>query len=271
MPLDEFSLDGRVAVVTGAGRGIGRGIALCFAEAGAEIVALARTREQVEDTAAEARRLGRRALAIATDVTKAAQVQEAVDRAMEEFGHIDILVNDAGAAVPKPLVPLPEHHPEGAEDFPNYFAPTSLSEWRTVLDVQLNGAFLCCRAVAPHMVVQRRGKVISISSIFAARGFPFGLSYGVSKTGLVGLTWSLAAEWAAYNIQVNCIAPGHFRTAMVARLHDTPRLRERILRTIPFRRTGDLRDIGLLAVYLASPASDYMTGQVLFVDGGITA
>ncbi len=271
MPLDELNLEGRVAVVTGAGRGIGQAIALCFAEAGADIVALARTKEQIEDTAAQARKLGRRALAIPTDVTKATDVRKAVEQAAAEFGRLDILVNNAGTAVPKPLVPLPGHHPEGVGDLPNYFAPTSLKEWRSVVDLQLTGAFLCCRAVGQHLVNQQRGKVINISSIFAARGFPFGLNYGVAKTGLVGLTMSLAVEWAPYNVQVNCIAPGHFYTHMVARMHDTPRVRERMLSTIPFRRTGNLRDLGLLSVYLASSASDYMTGQTLFVDGGITA
>jgi len=271
MALDEFSLEGRVALVTGGGRGIGRAIALCFAEAGADVVVTARTREQVEEAAAEVRRLGRRSLALPADVTRATQVEAVVSRALAELGQIDILVNNAGTAVPKPLVPLPGHRPEGAEELPNYFTRTSLREWYAVVGTQLTGAFLCCRAVAPHMVERRRGKVINISSIFAAKGFPYSLSYGVSKTGLVGLTMSLAREWAPYNINVNAIAPGQFHTAMTARLHETPRLRERMLRGIPFRRTGNLRDVGLLAVYLASPASDYMTGQVIFIDGGITA
>lgn len=269
--LREFSLKGKVALVTGAGRGIGQAISVVFAEAGADVIAVARTKEQIEATAAQVRQLGQKALAIPTDVTQVDQVEAMAKKAITEFGRIDILVNNAGTAIIKPLVPLPGFNPPGADTIPHFFHPISNEEWRQVMDTNLTGIFYCTRAVGPYMLERRKGKVINVTSVEGAKGFPYHIIYTSSKGAVNLFTRTLALEWARYNINVNAIAPGFFHTAMSARDHEDPKLRERIIHSIPLRRTGNLRDLGLLALYLASEASDYMTGQIIYLDGGFTA
>jgi len=271
MVIKEYSLEGKVALVTGAGRGIGRAISVVFAECGASLVCVSRTVEQIEETAHEIQKLGCRALAVPADVTSSDQVEAMVKKALSEFGTIDILVNNAGANVPKPIVPLPDFKILNWEAVPNYDSPMSDDEWHRVLDTNLTGAFYCCRAVGPHMIERRQGKVINITSAQAQKGDVVALPYNVSKAGLVMLTRSLAVEWARYNIKVNAIGPGFLHTTLSHRRFSDEKLKRSTLRQIPLGRFGEPRDVGLLAVYLASPASDYMTGQVIYLDGGVLA
>ncbi len=261
--LKEFSLEGKVAIVTGAGRGIGRGIVLALAEAGADIVAVARTENEINEVAREVKKMGRRGLAVPTDITKEDQVQRMVEKTISEFGKIDILVNNAGAITAvMPLVPLPHL----GDLFPKAM---SEEEWRSDFDVDLIGTFLCTRAVGPYLIKQRSGKIINITSSLAIRGFDYNAPYCASKAAKTRFTQTLAREWARYNINVNAIGPGLTHTSMTDQyIFSNEKVREKHLGKIPLRRAGTPRDIGLLTVYLASDASNWMTGQSLYIDGG---
>lgn len=255
MFINDISLKGKVAVVTGSGRGIGKAISLAFAEAGANIVAVARTREEIEETCHEVKALGRQAFAIPADVTDAEQVEKMVEKTINYFGKIDILVNNAGTAAPKALVSA-----DGQ-------AMTEV-EWHRVIDTNLTSIFLCCRTVGPHMFKNKSGKVINISSISSQKAQTDDIVYNVSKAGVDMITRCLALDWAPHNINVNAIGPGHFHTKLSSKSHEDPRIREMIVGCIPLGRVGNLPELGNLAVFLASPASDFITGQIIFIDGG---
>lgn len=261
--LKEFDLTDRVAVVTGAGRGIGRDIALTLAEAGANIVAVARTEGQIGETAESIRALGRKCLPCPADVTSVDQVQAMVQRALGEFSKIDVLVNNAGAEIDKPIAPLPHLK----------LAPMTLDEWHRVLDTNVTAPFLLCQAIGPHMIERRKGKVINITSGVVGRvGILYNTAYVASKGALALFTRKLAWEWARYNINVNAIGPGGVETEMAAPLFapESKAFLEKLLSQIPFRSFAKPRDISLLAVYLASDASNFVTGQNIYVDGGFT-
>lgn len=251
--LQSFKLDGRVAIVTGASRGLGRAMALALAEAGADVALAARSKPALEETARQVERLGRKALVAAIDVTVYSQVEALVAETVSTLGRLDILVNNSGIAS---VTPLAELAPE---------------EWSRIIDTNLTGVFNGCRAASGHLIAQRSGKVINIASVLGAMGLSGYTVYSASKGGVIALTRTLGVEWARHNIQVNAIAPGWFVTDMNAAAFENEKLRERLLKDIPARRTGRLEEIGALAVYLASPASDFMTGQTLFLDGGQTA
>jgi NAD(P)-dependent dehydrogenase (short-subunit alcohol dehydrogenase family) len=263
--LKEFSLESKVAIVTGAGRGIGKGITLALAEAGADIVAVSRTEHELKEVAKEIKELGRRCLPIPTDIIKEDQVQKMVQSTISEFGKIDILVNNAATITAvKPLVPLPHL----GNSFPKVMAE---EEWRSDFDVDLVGSFLCIRAVGPYMIKQKSGKIINITSSHAISGFNYNAAYCASKAAKARFTQTLAKEWARYNINVNAIGPGLTHTAMTDQyIFANEKIKERHLNRIPLRRAGTPRDLGLLAVYLASDASNWMTGQSLYIDGGET-
>ena len=261
--LKEYSLEGNVAIVTGAGRGIGKGIALTLAEAGADIVVVSRTEREINEVAEEIHRMVRRCLSLPTDITQEEEVQRMVERAISEFGKVDILVNNAAAVTTvKPLVPLPHL----GNSFPDVMGE---EEWRSGFNVDLVGAFLCTRAVGPHMIKRQSGKIINITSSHAIAGFDYNAAYCASKAAKMRFTQTLAKEWARYNINVNAIGPGLTHTSMTDQyIFKKEKVREKHLSKIPLRRAGTPRDIGLLAVYLASDASNWMTGQSLYIDGG---
>lgn len=246
-----FSLTGKVAIVTGGSRGIGRAIALAFAEAGADVIACARGREAVADTAAEIRRRGRRTLEITCDVADEEQVRHLMDQTAGEFGRIDILVNNAGFS--PPLAPLEK---------------TSLADWKNVIDVNLTGAFLCTKAVFPHMKARRSGSIINMGSILGQVGLNWTGPYGVTKAGLFQLTRVAATEWARHGIRVNAIAPGFVETDMIADVMANEQIAGNLKGRTLQKRFGQAEEIVGAALLFASDAGSYITGQTLFVDGG---
>ena len=239
--------------MTGASRGLGRAMAVALAEAGADVAVAARAKAELEETASLVAVTGRRALVVETDVTDYAQVAALVGRTVRELGGLHILVNNSGIAR---VAPVAEMSPE---------------DFRATLEVNLVGVFNGCRAAAAHLISQKSGKIINISSVLGQVGLPGYSAYAASKSGVMGFTRALAAEWARHRIQVNALGPGWFVTEMNAEAFGDPRIRDRLLRDVPARRTGHLHEVGPLVVYLASPASDFMTGQTLFLDGGQTA
>lgn len=240
-------------MVTGASRGLGRAIALALAEAGADVAVAARSKKDLEETAQGVERAGRRALVVPTDVSRYEELEALMARARSELGRLDIVVNNAGVAKVAPLV---EMTPE---------------DWRFMVDVNLTGVFNGCRAAAPHLIAQKSGKVINVASVTGQVGLPGYTIYAATKGGVIALTRTLGVEWARHGIQVNAIAPGWFATDMTDEAFANPKLSERLTRDIPMRRIGRPAEIGPLAVYLASAASDFMTGQTLFLDGGHSA
>jgi len=266
----DFSVEGKVAIVTGGGRGIGKAIALVLAEAGADVTVAARTAEQVEQTAAEIRQLGRKALAMPMDVTNEDQVKEVVAQTVSEFGKIGILVNNAGiSSGMRPVVFIPGIKFPGWElAGDEWDKPITLEWWHRVMDTNLTSAFLFAQAVGPHMLRQKKGKVINISSNSAELGSTYHSVYCVSKAGLSTFTRCLASEWAPFNICVNAIGPGATKTEMMeVRLKD-PVFSKVILDAIPEGRIAEPREIALLALYLASEASNFMNGETIYIDGG---
>ncbi|RLC60434.1 MAG: 2-deoxy-D-gluconate 3-dehydrogenase, partial [Chloroflexi bacterium] len=249
--------------------GIGKAIALTLAEAGADITVVARTREQIEQTAEDIRKLGRKALAIPADVSQEDQVKKVVEQTVSQFGKIDVLCNNAGIAVSKPVALVPGVGVPGwtgkgsAQD-----EQMTLQEWRKIIDTNLTSAFLFAQAVGPYMMKQRRGKVINTSSTCADEGLPRISAYSASKAGLSTFTRCLASEWGPFNINVNAIAPGVVRTDMIAHHLKDPKSKEAILERIPLGRVAEPRDVALLVLFLAAEASDYLTGQIFTIDGG---
>ena len=267
----EFSVEGKVAIVTGGGRGIGKAIALTLAEAGADVTVVARTAEQIEQTAKEIRQLGRKSLAIAMDVTKEDQVKEAVEQTISQFGKVDILVNNAGIGSPwKPIAFITGARFPGWElAGDTWNEQITPEEWHQVIDTNLTSTFLFAQAVGPHMLRQKKGKVINISSNSAELGTQYQAAYCVSKAALSSFTRCLASEWAPYNICVNAIGPGNTKTEMVAQVvRDNPAIEKVLLDAVPAGRMGETREIALLALCLASEASDFVNGQTVYIDGG---
>ena len=242
-------LTNQIAVVTGAGRGIGRAIALKFAHEGADVVVVSRTQENSEKVATEIRALGRKAWAHAVDVADAAAVNAAAEKILAEAGKVDVLVNNAGVTRDGLLMRMDD------------------ADWDTVLNTNLKGAFLVTKAFSRAMLKARTGRVINISSVIGLIGNAGQCNYAASKAGLIGFTQSCAREFAARGVTVNAIAPGFIETDMTAELNDT--LKTEILKKIPLGTLGQADDIAAAALYLAAPSGRYVTGQVLTVDGGM--
>ncbi|UCB44801.1 MAG: SDR family oxidoreductase [Spirochaetota bacterium] len=268
MSNEEHRVDGKVAIVTGASRGIGKAIALTLAEAGSDITVIARTEAQLEKTAKEIRKLGRRALSIPMDVSKEEQVQSAVKQTVSEFGKIDILSHNAGILMFKPVAVIPGAKFPGMEAAEDDVKAQTLAEWQQIIDVNLTSAFLLTQAVGPYMLQQKKGKVIIMSSNGAEQGQSLQTAYNSSKAALCTFVRCLASEWGPYNINVNAISPGVINTEMVAPLIADPSIMKDILDATPLGRVGEPREVALLALFLASEASDYITGQTITIDGG---
>lgn len=251
--MDLFSLTGKVALITGGLGDIGRTLARGFAEAGADIALLDRNLSRRAEVEAEVRATGRRVLTLEVDVRVRAQVDAAFQRALDHFGRLDAAVNNAGLNVRGPAEDLAE------------------ADLETILDVNLKGVFLCGQAAARIMKARVGGKIINIASIGGAVALPSSAAYCGSKGGVILLTRAWAAEWAPFNIQVNAIGPTYIRTQLNAAFVDRPEIRDRILRFTPAGRLGRCEDLVGTAIYLASAASDLVTGQTIFVDGGYTA
>jgi NAD(P)-dependent dehydrogenase (short-subunit alcohol dehydrogenase family) len=261
MPV-EFDMTGKVVFVTGAGRGIGKGIAQVLAEAGADVALNALTTTYVESTAAEiSAASGRRVIPIVADVTASDGVRGAIEQVLANFGRIDVLVNALGDAIRKPLVALPDKDTSGSV--------ISDEDLKFVMDINLTEALLCTRAVGPHLLARRSGKVINVSAWTAHQGGRDMVLYTTAKTALAGFTRALALDWAPYNVQVNAIGPGFFPDVVTSGEEGVRAATQRAAASVPLGRPGRLREAGFLALYLASAASDYMTGQTLLLDGGL--
>jgi 2-deoxy-D-gluconate 3-dehydrogenase len=249
-----FDLSGRVAIVTGGNGGIGLGMARGLARAGAVVAVVGRNRGKNEAAVKELRGLGAQAAAFEADLRDAAECRAAVDRAAAHFGRLDILVNNAGMNIRKP-----------PQDY-------ALAEWDEIIKVNLTAAFVCAQAVYPHFRAVGGGKIINIGSMMSIFGAFFAVPYGASKGGIVQMTKSLACAWAKDNIQANAVLPGYINTELTQRARvDVPGLQERVEARTPAGRWGEPGDFEGIAVFLASPASDFLNGTAIPLDGGYAA
>jgi NAD(P)-dependent dehydrogenase (short-subunit alcohol dehydrogenase family) len=246
-----FSLDNKVAVVTGASRGVGQTIAAALASAGARVALLGRDANTLDAAAKQLTGQGKQAIPITADVSNTAEISPALGQVISHYGRLDILVNNAGMEQVCPSLEVSE------------------ALWDRILGTNLKGAFFCSQRAAALMT--QGGSIINICSLTSEVGVPGAAPYGASKSGLAGLTRALATEWAARNIRVNGIGPGYFRTALTETFYEDAQWREAMLNKIPLRRFGQLPDLAGAAIFLCSDAAAYITGQVLYVDGGYLA
>jgi len=252
--LDSFRLDGKVALVTGGSRGLGRTIATALAEAGADIAITARTQASCEETAAAiTQATGRRCKGFAAEVTSVPDVERLANDVEAAFGQIDILVNNAGTNI------------RGLVD------QLSEADWDSVIDTNLKGPFLCTRAIGPRMVKRGWGRVINMGSTLSVIALPGRAPYASSKAGVLNLTRVLALEWAGTGVTVNTICPGPFATEMNRQLLDDPVKYKALMDLIPLGRWGEVEELAPAVVFLACPGSSFVTGSAVFVDGGWTA
>jgi 2-deoxy-D-gluconate 3-dehydrogenase len=248
-----FDLTGKTAFVTGASRGIGRAIAVALAQAGADVAIVARTAEGLADTADDITAAGRKAIVIPADVTDQAGVSDAVATAIGELGHVEIVVNNAGGS-----------------NFMVSFRELRLSGWDKLMKLNLNSAVYVCHAFAEHLLDRKAGSVINVASVAGVAASPLISPYGAAKAGLVSLTKTLAVEWAPDGVRVNALCPGWTATDLNRNLWEDPVAGPATIATVPMRRWATAEEMAGPAVFLASDASSYLTGQALVVDGGQT-
>lgn len=247
-----FNIGGQVAMVTGASKGLGKAMALGLAQAGANIALCARNEQDLDQARSELEVHGITARAYRMDVLDRASIHAAVDAVLHDFGRIDILVNNAGVNIRRPITEMTE------------------AQWDLILDTNLKGYFLVAQAVAPAMIRQRKGKVINISSVMGTVAFHHLGAYAASKGGIKQLTKVMAIEWAGHGINVNAIGPTYFETPMVAALRNDPERYRFIQERTPMGRWGQPEELVGTLIFLASKASDFITGQTIHVDGGWT-
>jgi NAD(P)-dependent dehydrogenase (short-subunit alcohol dehydrogenase family) len=248
----EFSLRGKVALVTGAARGIGKACALALAQAGADIVLGLRDRSTGQDVALQIQEIGRKALPVQMDVTQFSEIMSAVDGAMQGFGRIDILVNNAGVGKTNPVEQVTE------DDFDH------------IISVNLKGTYFTAQAVGKIMIKQRQGRIINIGSQAGAVALPTSSVYCITKAGIAHMTRCMALEWAPYNILVNCVAPTFIETPGTELELNDPENKKSVIRRIPLGRIGAAMEVAWPVVFLSSPAASLITGATLLVDGGWT-
>ena len=250
---ESFNLQGEVAIVTGGSQGLGKEMAKALAQNGATVVLASRNAEKLAAVAGEIQTAGGKAEAISCNIAQWADVKNLVSRVIGSYSKIDILINNAGMNIPpKPLVDFAEE------------------EWERVIDTNLKGTYFCCKAVCPQMMKKKKGRIINISSIAGAVGFPGMGPYGAAKAGIIQLTKTLALELAEYNINVNAIAPGFFDSPLRDNIRNHKKVIDFTIERTPLRRCGEPKELRGLVLFLSSEASSYMTGQTIFVDGGWT-
>lgn len=247
----DIDLSGRIAIVTGAGRGIGRAVALKLAKAGADVCATARSLEEIEQTARMVRETGRRALTVAGDATRSAVAAEVVARTVADLGGLHILVNNAGIELPKPLI-------ETTED-----------EYNLVMDTNVKSMVLFTQAAGRHLIAQHFGRIVNMASVGAFVAAPNQAIYHASKAAVAHLTRATAIEWARHGITVNAVAPGWVRTELMRHLLEDEAMLSAYIKAIPMRRIAEPEEIGPLVAFLCSDLAGYMTGSVVVVDGGL--
>jgi len=252
MSRELFDLSGRVAIVTGTSRGLGQYFGRALARAGADLVITSRNKASLEPFRQEIGALGRRALPLELDVRDYDSVQAMVEAAFDAYGKIDILVNNAGCNVRKPALDI------------------TWDDWNLVLDTNLRGTFFVAQAVVRKMIPRRYGRIINIGSVTCVAGYAGLAPYGASRGGVKQLTMSLADDWGPYGITVNCLAPGWFKTAQTAVMYQDEEWVAYLTDRIPLKRPGQPHDLDGAVVFLASDASEYITGQTILVDGGIS-
>lgn len=248
--MNDKKLDGKVALITGASKGLGRAMALALAGAGARLALASRNLEQLNETAAAARQLGAEAAVFQADVTDETQVRRLEKEVVAKFGKLQILINNAGINIRKPITEL------------------TLAEWRQVMDTNVTGVFLICRSFVPHMKGQGYGRILNLTSIMSHVAIAGRTAYCASKTGLLGLTRALALELAPDRITVNGISPGVIGTELNLPILQNPELKQQFLAKIPLGRMGEVEEIGALALYLCSEEAGFITGTDLVIDGG---
>lgn len=252
MYLPSFQLINKIALVTGAGRGIGRALAIGLAEAGADVALFARTASDIEEVAHEIRALGRKAYPFTVDVTNREQIEEAVQQIIEETGRLDILVNNAGMNIRSQALAVTDE------------------EWDTIMQTNLKSAFLCSQIVGRHMQQKEYGRIINIASVAGQVALRTGVVYAATKAAMIQMTKVLALEWGKYGINVNSIGPWYFKTPLTEKILANPDYLAEIIARTPLGRVGELEELVGPTVFFASDAANYVTGQTLFVDGGMT-
>ncbi len=252
MPLEIFELSHKVAMVTGSTRGLGETAAMALARAGADVAVCGRNPMDLDRVSGAIRELGRNSAGFALDVTSKQSVHDGVDRILKHFGKVDILVNNAGLNHRVPVLDFPEE------------------AWDLVISTNLKGYFLVAQAVAPQMLTRGYGKVINMSSILGKVGLPNQLAYASAKGGVDQMTKVMALEWAKQGVRVNAIGPTYFETEMVKQIRDDPERFNFINERTPMGRWGHLPELEGIVIFLASPASDFITGQTIYIDGGWT-